>query len=51
LNIPSTKEDPNYRYKMDAVIVTHEGKDNKTLIRNISNVCQQLHVPIEWLSN
>jgi len=36
---------------MDALIVTPEGKDNKTLIRNISTVCQQLHVPTEWLAN
>jgi len=33
---------------MDALKVTNEGKDNKTIIKNIATVCKTLNVPVQW---
>jgi len=34
---------------MDALKVTNEGKDNKTIIKNIATVCKTLNVPVQWV--
>ena len=34
---------------MDALKVTNEGKDNKTIIKNIAAVCKTLNVPVQWV--
>jgi translation initiation factor 5 len=50
LNIPSTIEDPSYRYQMPRLDLKIEGKGNgiKTNIVNLYDVAKALRVPIEY---
>jgi translation initiation factor 5 len=47
INIPSTVEDPNYRYKMPQIITKSEGKGNgiKVNLVNLVDVAKALRVP------
>jgi translation initiation factor 2 beta subunit (eIF-2beta)/eIF-5 len=43
--------DPNFRYKMPAIVVKHEGtgKMKKSVLVNIENVCQSIGRPVDYL--
>ena len=48
VNIPSTVEDPNYRYKMPKLTTTIQGKGNgiKVNLINLVDVAKALRVPV-----
>mmetsp|Transcript_59730 Transcript_59730/g.94867 ORF Transcript_59730/g.94867 Transcript_59730/m.94867 type:complete len:474 (-) Transcript_59730:75-1496(-) len=50
VNIPSTLEDPEYRYKMPRLISKFEGRGNaiKTCIVNMGDVARALHRPPQY---
>lgn len=52
VNIPSTIEDPSYRYKMPKMINKIEGKGNgiKVNLVNLIDVAKALRVPTECIS-
>jgi len=43
--------DPNFRYKMPAIVVKHEGtgKMKKSVLVNIESVCQSIGRPVDYL--
>jgi len=50
INIPSTVEDPSYRYKMPRIIGKVEGKGNgiKTNVVNLLDIAKSLRVPTDY---
>lgn len=50
INIPSTVQDPHYRYKMPRIQVAHQGSGNgvKTKWINLAEITNALKVPIEY---
>lgn len=48
VNIPSTVEDPSYRYKMPKIQTRIEGKGNgiKVNLVNLEDVAKALRVPV-----
>ena len=51
VNIPSTIEDPNYRYKMPKIQTKIEGKGNgiKVNLVNLVDVAKALRLPTECI--
>ena len=46
LNINRKNDDPFYRYKMEKISITFEGKGKQTKLNNLNNISQNINIPV-----